>query len=302
MLSQRLYQALGFACGFVLIIYGFNLLSIGLPGAEALTSQFLAANVLLGASALVFVSLYYLLKPSAPTPPTAPSIPVGSRPDIGIELIVEEETPPKLGFYKTIQYIGYFFTILGLVSAAHLVLQVFIRSTYNQALWWVEVLLVTFGVLSYTIFGSVGRLGLQEESKLAALATPSTKEPVPEPIASSVVPQPTYVLEAMPALTLNLAKFTRNSTGEYEKHLVNESYDMFRVDADLVTVWREDRRGMRSNYLAGPYELSKRMLEDSLSSGQGLTVGNLTLTSDTIRNLLDLIEKLAESKAASVSV
>ena len=302
MLSRRLYQALGFACGFVLIIYGFNLLSIGLPGAGALTSQFLAANVLLGASALVFVSLYYLLKPSTPTPPTAPTQSAGSRPDIGVELVVEEETPPKPGFYKRIQYVGYFFTILGLVSAADLVLQVFIRSTYNEALWWVEVLLVTFGVLSYTIFGSVGRLGLQEESKLAAMAASPAKQPVPEPIASPVAAQPKYAAEAGPPLALNLPEFTLNSTGEYEKHLVNDSYDMFRVDAEVVTVWREDRRGMRSNYLAGPYELSRRMLEESLDGGQGLTVGSLTLTSDTVRNLLNLIEKLGESKTASVSV
>jgi hypothetical protein len=301
LISRRLYQVFGFACGFILIDYGFNLIAGGLPGARAFTSQFLAVNFLLGGSALVFASLYYLLKPASPPLPL-PVTPqtVGGRPDVGVEIIVEEETPPKLGFYKTIEYIGYFFTVLGLVAAADLILQVFIRSMYNEARWWVEVLLVTFGILSYTIFGSVGRLGLQEEAKLprvspAPISTSQTVDASPAPLPS------TPEVEGMAPLTLTLAEFSRNSAGEYERHLSGESYDMFRVVPDLITVWREDRRGMRSVYLAGPYELTKKMLGEYLKSGQELRVGNLVLSTDAIRVLLELTEKPA-SESANVSV
>ena len=293
---------LGFALGFILIDYGFNLISVGLPGARSFTSQFLAVNFLIGGSALVFVSLYYLMKPPEPTPaPLVTPQPVGGRPDIGVEIIVEEETPPKVGFYKSIEYIGYFFTALGLISAADLILQVFIRSIYNEARWWVEVLLVTFGILSYTIFGSVGRLGLQEEAKLprypsqASVSAPQTVEAV------DATPQSAPVDETIVPLTLVLGEFSRNTAGEFEKHLSGESFDMFRVAPDLITVWREDRRGMRSVYLAGPYELTSKMLGECLKSGQELRVGMLAVSTDAIRGLLELMEKPA-SESASASV
>jgi hypothetical protein len=292
LLSRRLYQALGLACGFVLIDYGFDVISVGLPGTRTFTSQFLASNLLLGGSVLAFVSLYYLLKPvttiaSLVTPQTGP------RPDVGVELIVEDQTPPKPGFYKSIEYIGYFFAFLGLISAADLVMQVFLRSTYNEARWWIEVLLVTFGVLSYTIFGSVGRLGWQEEAKLANIpATGAMPKLGPQSTAESPT-TPTAIptaarVEAIEPLTLRLTDFTRNSEGEYEKHLSGDSYDMFRVDPDLVTVWRENRRGMRSVYLAGPYELTTKILEEYLNNGQELRIGELTLSTDAIRGLLEL--------------
>jgi len=172
LISRRLYEILGVACGFVLIDYGFSLVAAGFPGARELTSQFLGANFLVGGSVAVFISLYYLLRPVSVAAPTGtePTLP---RPDVGVETIVEEQTPPKSGFYRNIEYVGYFFTVLGLFSAADLVLQVFLRSTYNEGRWWVEILLVTFGVLSYTIFGSIGRLGSQEEAKLTVpLAQP----------------------------------------------------------------------------------------------------------------------------------
>ena len=297
MLSARLYQVFGLACGFALIDYGFNAISVGLPGAETFTSQFVGSNLLLGGSVLVFVSLYYLLKPVSPAPlqgVTTP--PTGPRPDIGVELIVEEQTPPKPAFYKGIEYVGYFFAFLGLISAADLVMQVFLRSTYNEARWWVEVLLVTFGVLSYTIFGSVGRLGSQEEAKLATLpasgGTPTLMPPPIESVATSL----TAEAPVTEPLTLRLADFTRNSQGEYEKHLVGDSYDMFRVDSDLLTAWREDRRGMRSIYLAGPYELTAKMLEEYLNL-QETKVGEVTLTPDDIRNLLVLMASAKESEA-----
>ena len=291
MVSRRLFQGLGLASGFVLVDYGFNLIASGLPGARAFTSQFLAANLLLGGSALVFVSLYYLLKPITPSSTTAPGL-VTARPDIGLETIVEEESPPKPGFYKTIEYIGYFFAFLGLISAADLVLQVFLRSIYNEARWWVEVLLVTFGILSYTIFGSIGRLGAQEEASLKKLpATPkmpaqsivSTIEKAP--MTSPPTPAPTVTTEPM---ELKLAEFKPTATGEYERHISGDSFDMFRVDREVITVWREDRKGIRSNYLAGPYELTSKMLEGYASRGEELRIGPLIISADTIRAILVL--------------
>jgi hypothetical protein len=289
-------------CGFILIDYGFNVISFGLPGARTFTSQFLGSNLLLGGSVLVFVSLYFILKPVSPIPSQGMvEQPTVGRPDVGVEIIVEEETPPKLGFYKSIEYIGYFFAFLGLISAADLVMQVFLRSTYNELRWWIEALLVTFGVLSYTIFGSVGRLGLQEEARLANTPTMASAAKV-EPEAT-VAPQappaaaPATPTETIQPLTLRLAEFTRNSEGEYEKNLSGDAYDMFRVDSDLVTVWREDRREMRSIYLAGPYELTRQVLEEYLSSGQELRVGDLALSTDTIRGLLELMKSAKESEA-----
>ena len=166
MAVRKLYAILGIVCGFVLIDYGFNFLAAGFPGAEQLTSQFVGLSLALGGSAVVFLALYALL--STPQPSSAlTQQPAGSTPDIGTETIVEEQTGPQYGFYKHIEYIGYFFTALGLFSGADLILQVFIHQLYNETRWWIEVLLVTFGVLSFAIFGSVGRIGAQEERELA---------------------------------------------------------------------------------------------------------------------------------------
>ncbi len=54
---------------------------------------------------------------------------------------------------------------------------------------------------------------------------------------------------------------------------------MFRVDPEVITVWREDRKGIRSNYLAGPYELTRRMLEEYANGGQELSIGHLIASS-----------------------
>src|SRR5271157_1981984 len=304
MVSRRLFQALGLAAGFVLVDSGFNIIASGLPGARAFTSEFLAANLLVGGSALVFVSLYYLLKPITP-PSTAAAPPqVSARPDVGVELIVEEASPPKPGFYKTIEYIGYFFAFLGLISAADLVLQVFIRSIYNEARWWVEVLLVTFGVLSYTIFVSIGRLGAQEEASLKKM--PETPKMSPEIIVSTTEgPHLTGSSTAASTVTnepmeLNPAEFNPTPTGEYERHLIGDSFDMFRVDREVITVWREDRKGIRSNYLAGPYELTRKMLEEYASGGQELRIGHLVVSTDTVRALLALQEKVAAPRVGAI--
>jgi hypothetical protein len=294
MVSRRLFQGVGLALGFILVDYAFNLIAIGLPGARAFTSEFLAANLLVGGSALVFVSLYYLLKPIAPASTTVPQ-PVSVRPDVGVETIVEEATPPKPGFYKSIEYIGYFFAFLGLISAADLVLQVFIRSIYNEARWWVEVLLVVFGILSYTIFGSIGRLGAQEEASLKQI--PSTPKMSPENVVSITEETRTTSLSTSTStiqpMELKLAEFNPTATGEYEHQLAGDSFDMFRVDREIITVWREERKGIRSNYLAGPYELTRKMLEEYASGGQELRVGHLIASVDTVRDLLALQEKEA---------
>ncbi len=285
MLSRRLYEILGFVCGFILIDYGFNFAATGFPGARELTSQFVGANLIVGGSAVVFASLYYMLRP-ARVPAPAAAKPTLSPPDVGVETIVEEETPPKSGFYKNISYVGYFFTFLGLISAADLVLQVFIRSTYNETRWWVEILLVTFGVLSYTIFGSIGHLGYQEEAKLAVAPTgPRLVPPNPtQPETTTATAAP-----SLPeSLEVRVADFTKSASGEYERHLSDEVYDAFRIERDMITIWREDRRGMRSVYLAGPYELSRVLLDEHLKSGDALKIGSLNLSVDSMRGLLAL--------------
>lgn len=287
MVSGRLYEAIGLLAGFILIDYGFNFIATGVQGARAFTSQFLGANLLIGGSAIVFVSLYYLLKPQSQV--TKATQPASIPPDVGVKLVVEEATPPKPGFYKNIEYIGYFFAFLGLISASDLVLQVFIRSTYDELRWWVEVLLVVFGVLSYTIFVSIGRLGAQEEAKLTSPPTQPmlTPEPVTIQAAPTQLNQPPTP-KPVEMLTLNLAEFSKSVTGDYERQVSGNRYDMFRVDRELVTVWREDRREMRSVYLFGPYELNRKLMEEQVRNGQELTIGSLTLTVDTMRALLEL--------------
>jgi hypothetical protein len=295
LVSHRLYQTLGIACGFIAIDYGFGFVAAGFPGARELTSQLLGVNLILAGSALVFASLYYLLRPaSAPAPQATEPI---VRPDVGVETVVEEETPPKSNFYKNIEYIGYFFTVLGLFSAADLVLQVFIRSLYNEALWWIEILLATFGILSYTILGSIGRLGSQEEAKLSVpLAQPELH---PEDVTAAVS-TPTAAGPTLPdSLEINVRDYTKLSNDEYERHLSEKVYDMFRMGPERITAWREDRKGMRSIYLAGPYELSHRLLEDSVKQGQELRVGILRLSVDSTRELLGLLSQTSEATAVS---
>jgi hypothetical protein len=298
LVSRRLYEILGVACGFVLINYGFSLVAAGFPGARELTSQFLGANFLVGGSVAVFISLYYLLRPGSVAAPTGtqPSLP---RPDVGIEIIVEEQTPPKSGFYRNIEYVGYFFTVLGLFSAADLVLQVFLRSTYNEGRWWVEILLMTFGILSYTIFGSIGRLGSQEEAKLTVPLAQSKlySENVTPPVTIPATPSP-----SLPnSLEVHMGDFTRLPSGEYERHLSGEAYDMFRMEQEGVTVWREDRKGMRSVYLAGPYELSRKLLEDGVKDGEELKIGSLNLSVDSMRDFLAVLERPPESAPSASS-
>ena len=180
-----------------------------------------------------------------------------------------------------------------------LVLQVFIRSTYNEGRWWVEILLATFGVLSYTIFGSIGRLGSQEEAKLSVpLAQPKLyQETVTPPVTVPTAPSP-----ALPeSLEIQVGNFTSSSSGEYERHLSDEIYDMFRMEREGVTAWREDRKGMRSVYLAGPYELSGKLLEYNVKNGVDVRIGILHLSVDSMRGLLALLASSAESVPSASS-
>jgi len=282
-LASRLYEIVGVVCGLVLINYGFNVIAAGIPGTRMLTSQFLGANLLIGGCAVVFLSLYYLLRPVTKTTTTTKQ--VVSKPDVGIELVVVDEAPPQVGFYKGIEYIGYFFTALGLFSAADLVLQVFIPQLYNETRWWVEVLLVTFGVLSYAIFFSIGRIGSQEEKLYVPTSVPAPTQGEAILAASQQTGQPLQLPER---LELRVGEFSRAPSGEYERHLSGMFYDVFRVEKEMVTVWREDRVGIRSAYIAGPYELSRKMMQDCIKSGRELNVGNLSIPADSLRDLLNL--------------
>jgi hypothetical protein len=278
LISRNLYAIIGMICGFVLIDYGFNFLAVGLPGAREMTSQLVGVNLLLGGSATVFITLYYVLKPTQPPTPKE-QMPDGQAPDVGVELVVEEQTPPQFRFYRNIEYVGYIFTALGLLSAADLVLQVFIYRLYNETRWWIEVLLVVFGVLAFAIFGSIGRIGEEEER---ALVQPAPLTSLSE--NASPIGQPVDTLPE--TLELRLANYTKSPSGEYEHQLSPDVYDMFRVQSDMVTIWREDRSGMRSVYLAGPYELTRELLQENANRGERITIGILSLTAETSRGLL----------------
>jgi hypothetical protein len=212
----------------------------------------------------------------------------GGAPDVEVELIVEEETPPQYRFYKNIEYIGYFFTALGLFSAADLMLQVFISRLYNETRWWVEILLVVFGVLAYAIFGSIGRIGAEEERAL------STTQPSLAPhVATETARKPATVLPE--SLEVDLNQFSKSTSGEYEHKLSDDVYDMVRVQPDVITIWREDRRGIRPIYLAGPYELTGELLEDHVKRSEQLRIGILSIATETTKALLNMQKQVSEA-------
>ena len=288
MATRKLYAIIGIVCGFILVDYGFNFLAVGFPGAEQLTSQFVGVSLALGGSVVVFLALYALLSTSQPSMSTLVQQPIGPTPDIGAETIVEEQTGPQYGFYKHIEYIGYFFTALGLVSGADLILQVFIHQLYNETRWWIEVLLVTFGVLSFAIFGSVGRIGAQEEREYALhlqdttkSGTASTGTPVSATDSGSKVTQIPDLIE------VRLASFVKSTSGDFERHLSGAVYDMIRIQPEMISIWREERQGIRVVYLAGPYELTTERLEEQLKLGEDFKVGIVSLPVDAIRELLN---------------
>jgi hypothetical protein len=282
LVTRKLYAVLGIVCGFILIDYGFNFLAVGFPGAEELTSQFVGGSVALGGSAVVFLALYALL--STPTAPVTQE-PAGPAPDIPVEIIVEEQTGSQYAFYKHIEHIGYFFTALGLFSGADLILQVFIHQLYNEARWWIEVLLVTFGVLSFAIFGSLGRIGAQEEREMALRIQQTTQthvEPVSSPVSgSSDVAQIPVMIE------VRLTDFVKSPSGDFEHRLSERVYDMIRIQPDMISIWREERQEIRAVYLAGPYELTRESLEEQLKRGEELKVGIVSLPLDVIQDLLN---------------
>ena len=282
MVTRKLYAILGIVCGFILIDYGFNFLAVGFPGAEELTSQFVGGSVALGGSAVVFLALYALL--STPTAPVTQE-PAGPAPDIPVEIIVEEQTGSQYAFYKHIEHIGYFFTALGLFSGADLILQVFIHQLYNEARWWIEVLLVTFGVLSFAIFGSLGRIGAQEEREMALRVQQTTQTHV-EPVSSSVSGS-SDVAQIPAIIEVRLTDFVKSPSGDFERRLSERVYDMIRVQPDMISIWREERQEIRAVYLAGPYELTRESLEEQLKRGEELKVGIVSLPLDVIQDLLN---------------
>ena len=293
--SRRLYQIIGIVCGFALIDYGFNFIALGLPGAREMTSQFIGVNLLVGGSVVIFISIFFLLRPAQTQVPTPSQ--TDMPPSIEIETVVEEQTPPQFRFYRNIQYIGYFMTALGLFSAADLMLQVFIYQTYNEARWWVEILLVVFGVLAYAIFVSLGHIGAQEERALA------TSQPVVTPAGTVTVEEhaaPTVESRALipEMIELRLDQFSRSSSGEYERKLSENTYDMVSVRPEVVNVWRETRAEMRSSYLAGPYELSSEALKAHVKRGEPIRVGILSISSEVVQELLNMQQEL-QAKVAN---
>jgi len=293
--SRKLYQIIGIVLGFALIDYGFNFIALGLPGAREMTSQFIGVNLLVGGSVVMFISIFFLLRPAQTQVPTPSQ--TGTAPSVGIETVVEEQTPPQFRFYRNIQYIGYFMTALGLFSAADLMLQVFIYQTYNEARWWVEILLVVFGVLAYAIFVSLGHIGAQEERALA------TSQPVVTPAGTVTVEEheaPTVESRALipEMIELRLDQFSRSSSGEYERKLSENTYDMVSVHPEVVNVWRETRTEMRSSYLAGPYELSSEALKEHVKRGEPIRVGILSISGQVVQELLNMQQEL-QAKVAN---
>lgn len=117
------------------------------------------------------------------------------------------------------------------------------------------------------------------------------------PVTVPTAPSPTLP----ESLEMQVGDFTRSSSGEYERHLSDEIYDMFRMEREGVTAWREDRKGMRSVYLAGPYELSRKLLEDNVKNGEDVRIGILHLSVDSMRELLALLASSAESVPSASS-
>jgi len=293
--SRKLYQIVGIVCGFALIDYGFNFIALGLPGAREMTSQFIGVNLLLGGSVVIFISIFFLLRPAQTPVPTPPE--TGEPPSVGIETVVEEQTPPQFRFYRNIQYIGYFMTALGLFSAADLLLQVFVYQTYNEARWWVEILLVVFGMLAYAIFVSLGHIGAQEERALVTsqpILISANTATVGENVVSKVDP----VAPVPEMIDLRLDQFSRLSSGEYERKLSGCMYDMVSVRPEVINVWRENRTEMRSSYLAGPYELSSEVLKEHAKQGEPIRIGMLSISREVVQELINMQRELQAQVAS----
>lgn len=150
-------------------------------------------------------------------------------------------------------------------------------------------MLVVFGVLAYAIFGSIGRIGAEEERALGT-AQPSSSSPV---TSAQTETQMTEAASKIPeTLELSLDQFSRSSGGEYEHKLTDYVYDMVGVRAEMVNVWREERKGMRPVYLAGPYELGAELLEEHAKHGEPISIGILSLSTESVQALLSLQKQL----------
>jgi hypothetical protein len=100
-------------------------------------------------------------------------------------------------------------------------------------------------------------------------------------------------------LHVDISEFSKLASSEYERQLTPGVYDVFRVEKETVTVWRENREGMRSVYLAGPYELSRKLMEEYVVRGEELRIGYLFLPLDALRDLVRLQEHRAEELQAA---
>ena len=186
-------------------------------------------------------------------------------------------------------------TALGLFSAADLVLQVFIYQLYNEARWWVEILLVVFAVLAYAIFGSLGRIGAEEERAL--IKQPGTTS-VAGAVGEAVGPVAESKMQIPETIELHLDQFSRSLGGEYERKLTDFVYDMVSVGPEMVNVWRENRTEMRSTYLAGPYELSSGVLEEHAKLGEPIHIGILSISAESIQALIGMQRELQAQVAS----
>ena len=90
-----------------------------------------------------------------------------------------------------------------------------------------------------------------------------------------------------------MSEFKVSSTGDYERHLADNVFDMIRVEAETVTIWREERQGIRSVYQSGPYELKRALMEGYAEREEDLKIGYLSLSVETVRQLLNLQQKSA---------
>jgi len=141
-----------------------------------------------------------------------------------------------------------------------------------------------------------GRIGAQEEKQYVPVK--QLAGPAPSSVAGgmtlTVPPAYSQILE------MNIGEFSKSGSGDYERQLAGTVYDVFRIEREGVTVWRENREGMRSNYLAGPYELSMKFMGEYENRGEELKIGHLSVSVEALRDLMRLVERTAEGLQSAV--
>lgn len=131
-----------------------------------------------------------------------------------------------------------------------------------------------------------GPIGAQEEKQYVPVKQLAGAAPVSVAggVTLTVAPAYSQILE------LNIGEFSKSGSSDYERQLAGNVYDMFRIGREGVTVWRENREGMRSNYLAGPYELSMKFMGEYENRGEELKIGHLSVSVEALRDLMRLVE------------